>query len=109
MSVKHSRGETSMNLCQLILWVEIVKEKVFWFKNISFSKEFTGGTGTRGNVSKGVFSKPLLPLTGTGNLSHSFPGLCGRRNSVVPGLFNQKSSAVAFASGIVCLHGRLLT
>lgn len=61
-----------------------MKEKLFSFKNISFSKEFTGDIGTRGKVSKEVFSKPLLPLTGTGNLSHSFLGLCRRRNSVIP-------------------------
>lgn len=85
-----------------------MKEKVFRLENISFGKEFTGGIGTRGKVSKGVFSEPLLPLTGTGNLSHSFPGLCRRRNPVIPGLFNQNSSAVAFALGIVCLHRRLL-
>lgn len=55
-----------------------------------------------------MLPNPLLTLTGTGNLSHSFPGLCRRRNPVIPGLFNQNISAIAFASGIVCLHRRLL-
>lgn len=48
MSVEHCRGgeKQRMKLCQLILLVEIVSRKVFGFKNISFSKEFTGGVGT---------------------------------------------------------------
>lgn len=83
-------------------------EEVFSFKNISFSKEFTGGIGTRDKVSKAVFSEPLLPPSDAENSSHSFPGLCRRRNSVILCLFNQNSSAVALASGIVCLHRRLL-
>lgn len=78
------------------------------FKNISFIEEFVGNTGTMGEVSMGMLSNPLLPLTGTGNMSHSFLGLCRRRNPVIPGLFNQNISAIAFASGIVCLHRRLL-
>lgn len=56
-------------------------------------------------VTKGVFSEPLLPWLCTGNFSLSSPGLCRKRNSVLSGLFNQNSSAVASASGTVYIEG----
>lgn len=37
-----------MNACQLILYMEFVKEEGIYSKNFCFYREFTGGIGRRG-------------------------------------------------------------